>query len=516
MPSYKRKRGESVGAGAGAGSSRRVSGYTIERRMYPASGYMRMYAPRSAETLAAYGKDRRSATPAQLAYRDEMRVFGRGRYSVGKNWRKVSQSLGLAGAGKRLIGAGTGAAVSMLGQGAYTANSLVDTDMSAVPFVSSGADETGSVTVCRREYLKDVYAPGPSVAFAVDSISINPGIVEAFPWLSQVAANYEEYDIQQLVYTYRSTVTDIGTSTNGQCGTIIMATNYNAASDVFGDKAAMMEYDGAMSAKVTSDMVHGVECDDSKRSGPDAHYVRTGPVGAGQDVKTYDHGLFQLGIGNCPYASGTALGELWVSYTVVLRKPKFGVARGALIGTDIFVSGNGTETALNPLGTNAGLLQGQANSIGCTLNLTTTQAVLTFPNEFSGLVRVCYTVEGGATGPSAPFLNPTIAGNIRTYGDMYPSTGGTDLPGYSNIIYGSGAGAFYHEAHFFVSPVTSATLNTITYTVTTAWATVATQGSIRIEEMSPMLSYKSLAIGPVGLRTDAPVLINAAGTVVVP
>ena len=79
-----------------------------------------------------------------------------------------------------------------------------------------------------------------------------------------------------------------------------MATNYNASSPPFSDKATMMEYAHAMSAKTTEHMTHGVECDPSKLGGSERKYIRTNPVVPSQDLKTYDHGLFQLAVANSP------------------------------------------------------------------------------------------------------------------------------------------------------------------------------------------------------------------------
>ena len=54
-------------------------------------------------------------------------------------------------------------------------------------------------------------------------------------------------------------------------------------------------------------------------------YIRPGAVPAGQDVKTYDFGDFQIASQGIPLGSAGAavnLGELWVSYQIALIKPR--------------------------------------------------------------------------------------------------------------------------------------------------------------------------------------------------
>ncbi len=94
-----------------------------------------------------------------------------------------------------------------------------------------------------------------------------------------------------------------------------MATNYNASAQPFSDKESMIQYHGGISRRMTEKLVHGVECDPKKSSGSEGKYTRVGlPVG--QDLKTYDLGLFQIAFQNVPSAFFyQQVGELWVSYT---------------------------------------------------------------------------------------------------------------------------------------------------------------------------------------------------------
>lgn len=261
------------------------------------------------------------------------------------------------------------------GTGAYQSNSLVD-EGAAVPGFNDVPDGN-SVVISHREYISDVYGPNTNT-FTNVAYEINPGLERTFPWLSQIACNYDEYTIQQLMFTYRPTVTEFAAA-SGQQGQIIMATQYNAADAPFTDKRVMMQYDGAMSSKVSCEQVHGVECNPAKLSGDQGKYIRNRPVLQEQDINTYDHGKFNIAIADIPTTyNNQSIGELWVSYTIELRKPKFYSNKGLAITKDIFAMTCREGPAqimsqMYPFG-DAGVgldarLYGQQNTLGSRLDL---------------------------------------------------------------------------------------------------------------------------------------------------
>lgn len=166
--------------------------------------------------------------------------------------------------------------------------------------------------VCHREYLGDI--TGTS-AFNVGQYPLNPGLPTTFPWLATVAQNYQEYKFHGVVFEFRSLVTDF--VTGGAPGVVIMSTNYNSGDVAYTTKQQMENAEFAVSTKPTTNLMHGIECADKQTIMPQ-RYVRTGPVPAGQDIKTYDTGLFQFATQGNPIQN---LGELWVSYCVEFFKP---------------------------------------------------------------------------------------------------------------------------------------------------------------------------------------------------
>ena len=406
---------------------------------------------------------------------------------------------GLEGMGNRFITKGVprllGAAQQatnfggqFAGRGAYSDATHVNNLMmdggsstSSVPVFTNTGDETGTVVITHREYVSDIYAPGVANGNAVNfenrPFALNPALQSSFPFLSQIAQNYDEYEFVQLVYSYRSTTTDNGTTSTGQCGTVIMCTNYNASASPFSDKQTMVEYAHAHSCKLTEHMIHGVECDPSKSALSTQLYTRSNPVVTSQDLKTYDKGVFQIAIANCPATfNGFPVGELWVDYTVALRKPKLFVSRGLEIDRDQFYCSTGTDssigitrsasalTSVNWFGTKDSWLQGQQNNIGCAIEPlpvgVNTQGIrITFPASYSGPLKIqlncrLSTVSQVQAGGGSQYYSKT--GNVQFINDKFSKGVVT------NELTLADAFATVYEIDVYVSSATQGVNNSIT------------------------------------------------------
>lgn len=291
--------------------------------------------------MGAYRRKRRrlSMRPRRRRY-TRRRYRGRRRNRGGYFGRLAGGALGsiigmpAAGAalgdkaGDWLYDKAVGATKKWLGQGAYNevTNSLINPQPNdpAVIRMQSSQDETGTLSVVHREYVTDIAA---NSSFLNVSQLINPTNPNLFPYLSQFACNFEEYEFMQLIFEYRSVTTDLTTNTQ-QLGTVIMVCNYNPAQQQFDNKVNMMQYDGSKSCKVSSNLLFGIECDPRKLSGDGQYFVPPyGQTPIGEDPKTYHLGLFQIAV-NQSSAQGQ-IGELWVNYNIRLRKPKFCVAIAA-------------------------------------------------------------------------------------------------------------------------------------------------------------------------------------------
>lgn len=407
------------------------------------------------------------------------------------------------------------------GAGEYIADSndlITGQSKSSMSVVPQFARESDSGTVVsRREYVSEIYGPplvgGVPQPFVIQSFSLNPGLEGTFPWLSQIAMNYDEYEITQLIFTFKSTTTESSNTTNGQVGTVIMATNYNAAAPVFTDKVTMMQYAFANSGKLTESLQHGVECDPTKLSGSAGEYIRNNPVVSNQDLKTYDHGKFQIAVANCAASyANVSIGELWVSYTVKLRKPKFYEALGLGITKDIFVSAaNSGTTGLLPFGTN--ILRGQQNNLGCRVSNTgalNCSITIVFPASYKGRLKLLWSLQG--TGMSLNRCTAVLGGNVAGVQDLFGSAGigdATLIP--LNTLSTMALDGHTYLLHVDVNISTNGVDNSVVLTAAAIPATV-TQCYLDISEYNGGFSYLATGIGS-GLD---PVFTTANGIVTLP
>lgn len=239
----------------------------------------------------------------------------------------------------RWLGTGIG---SIFGSGDYTLSGSAP----AYNVIANGSqipkfDTTRQTNVvCHREYLGDILG---TAAFNNRQYPLNPGMSTTFPWLSTLAASYQEYKFHGLIFEFRSLITDFVTA--GAPGVIVMSTNYNADAPVYLNKQQMENAEFAVSTKPTINLMHGVECADRQTILPQ-RYVRSSSPPAGQDLRLYDLGNFQFATASNPIQD---LGELWVSYCVEFFKP--------IQASVTDVPGVGEHTrrnvvaAANPLGT---------------------------------------------------------------------------------------------------------------------------------------------------------------------
>ncbi len=370
----------------------KMSYYGHWKYEYPEKSYI-TYPLRDQASLARYGLTRAGADATQIANRDADRMVGRGMYGSSGQHRVAASQRSSGGRGsylstykrlrKKYVGrknvgklgqlaggfAGNAAAMAvdkvlgpqagMLagdivkkgtskfiggGRGSYNTNVLVEGSSYTPMAFASMTDEQGDMICTHSEYVRDIYGNPSDSDFEVQCLNINPGLEQTFPWLSQIAQNFDEYVMIQCLFTFRSTLTDVISDNNGQVGQVIMVTQYNVDKPAFAQKHLMMQYNGSQSSRSTESALHGIECDPAKLSGAEGKRIRTKPLPKG-NLMDYDHAKFQLAVSNTPVGiASQTIGELWVSYKVLLRKPKFFTSLGYGISMDRFIGhGDGSE-----------------------------------------------------------------------------------------------------------------------------------------------------------------------------
>jgi len=315
------------------------------------------------------------------------------------------------------------------GMGAYklNRNSLMTNSNGPISF--SGIGEGTVIT--HREFLTDITG---SAAFTIQNYYINPGLVATFPWLSAVAAQFEQYEMLGLVFEYRPTCANSVGTTNTALGTVVMATDYDVYDTNFSSKQQMEAYEFATSCVPYNSMVHPVECS-PRLNILKNQYIRTGAVTG--ELHFYDVGNFQLA--TVGMQQPAVIGELWVSYKVRLLKPKIPTP----IGSNLPVwhareNPIGTADATHGLGTGTPIVNnGSTMTLTCTFNtiiVPTVGKYLIFfgQNQTAGNITAVPTLSFGANMSSPAYLFNAVQAYCRTftvnYGQIF-SIFTVDTPG---------------------------------------------------------------------------------------
>jgi len=193
---------------------------------------------------------------------------------------------------------------------------------------------------CRVKHRELLMSVTGSVLFdVVATFALNPGLAASFPWLSGIAANWEQYRFISLRYCY---LTRTGTNVPGS---VMMVPDYDAA-----DTEPLTEQIASSFEDVVEDAPwKDITCIlPSRRLNSTMPYktVRTGALANNLDVKTYDSGnMFICAV------DGTAVnwGKVWVEYEVEFIIPQLPPQGGNFFAGGR-ITGGGSFSAAVPMG----------------------------------------------------------------------------------------------------------------------------------------------------------------------
>ncbi|QXP08564.1 MAG: putative capsid protein [Arizlama virus] len=339
--------------------------------------------------------------------------------------------------------------------------------------VNASDDLSGDIYFSHREFLGNVTAKGGVgniSPFDIVTYPLNVGLTTTFPWLSQIANQFELYELQGCIFEYRPTSGELGATGTNSLGKVVMATNYDPDADAFGSTVQMENYDYANSCKPSEHMSHGIETANSQRA-TTMLYVRNGP--SIKDRVFTDIGNFYIATEGLPITAGTTsnLGELWVTYRVKLSRAQLftnilgnSVSQddfvGASTGAGSQVSNTATYFASQPsvlsryvIGTSTQYWKRNTNTIGGTLSSTAPiSCYYDFPpNIVGGLYRFnVYGIYDGAA-PAGPYVNTVTVSNgsleypVGIIDSGAVTTYGTSTNGFQSTAAGSRSfgGEFY-------------------------------------------------------------------------
>lgn len=240
-----------------------------------------------------------------------------------------------------------------------------------------------STTIRYREYLGDVITHPTVVGeFSITSYQINPANVITFPWLAPIAGQFDQYKPRGIIFEFRSTATDSSTTPN--LGSVLMATEYDVIDSAYESKSQMLNSAYSSEAKMSDDMVHGIECDPQELQ---RRMFYTRPFGSTQlgDARDYNMGIFYVATNGGSLPVGTNVGSLYVHYEFELFKEQL---HGGLQGLgQLFSVWENTATAggvdmNNPF--TAMEFDNIAPTSGKDMGIRLFQRTITFPKQLQG------------------------------------------------------------------------------------------------------------------------------------
>lgn len=275
---------------------------------------------------------------------------------------------------------------------------------------SASATDPGDLVFEHKEYLGPVSG---STEFENTAYLVNPGLSATFPFLSKIARNWQEYQFDYCEFKFGSRSSDALNSTNTALGSVVTATNYNCCEADFTSKQQMEVTRGVLSERPSISQVHGLDVTPQRTPLPQL-YIRSDAVPSNQDQHLYDLAKFQIATEGMQAAA--VIGELWVHYRVILRKPRLDET-GA--GAFYHMSGS-SAAAAHPLGADGERVDDDVNTLSIPPPTATS-----FFLPFTGRYYVRYALTN-ATGLSAA---PTFGlGFNLTAVSYFAETAQTTLP----------------------------------------------------------------------------------------
>jgi hypothetical protein len=187
--------------------------------------------------------------------------------------------------------------------------------------------EDGICRIRKREYIGDIFMYS---TWQTSTYYLNPASETTFPWLSQIARNYEQFKFLGLAFGFRSlTANALASVGDPSMGSVTMLTQYDLYDAIVTSKTQANNMMFATSCKPAENMLHPVECDPEQTP---SQPLYTGvnelpstipqPFGETRDYRLTYMGATTIGVQGGPEeAKGYTAGELWVTYDIMLYKP---------------------------------------------------------------------------------------------------------------------------------------------------------------------------------------------------
>ena len=306
-----------------------------------------------------------------------------------------------------------------------------------------------SMPVEETEYVAEI-TPTAFPAFSLQQFAINPGQAGTFPWLANIARNFDKYEFDLLEFIYRREVSEF--ANNGQTGKVMLAFDPDASDPAPISKQQLEAMDPHVDGMPCENMVLRVPASVLRQMNA-SWFVRPGAQPANTDLKTYDIGVLYVACQGT--AANTVVGELHVHYRLRLRVPN-------LVGPQL-----------------SGTLQAAGGSIAAATPFGAA------PVATGGIGLACagvsvITATGLVIGAEY-YLSTQLVGTVMSVLTQTGTTGATNV-----TVRNSGVNAAATNLHAGMTFTATATTATITLAVT---ATTVTAGQAVMCALSPTPAF---------------------------
>jgi hypothetical protein len=246
------------------------------------------------------------------------------------------------------------------------------------PSMASGKD---SVVVKHSELLGNVW--GTDLFSINATVPMNPGVGSTFPWLSQIARNFEMYKFRKLRVRY------VPRCATTQTGGLYLAVDPKSSDSPPTSEVIMGSYSVMIEDAPWKEMVLDVPSDVLDAS--KYKYIRTTTLGVNDVASLYDIGRFYVGV--VGFGGNFVAGKVFFEYEVELHRPALSPQGNIESGS--VDNGGGGATAGIPFGVVPAFFGTLINNVS-----TTSSQYIALQSMVTGAeYAVCFEIVG--TGISA-------------------------------------------------------------------------------------------------------------------
>lgn len=178
-----------------------------------------------------------------------------------------------------------------------------------------------------RDFVGDIVThPTVVGGLNIQALRLNPSSTSTFPWMSQIAPNFDKWQANGIIFEFTSMCSNF--STDSALGSVICATEYDIMDPPYTSKTEMLTSAYSTQSRMDKNVIHGIECDPATLQ-HSIFYTHPDeiPIPAGASPRDYTLATFYIATvgGNIPV--NTNIGSLWVHYDITFLEEELAANR---------------------------------------------------------------------------------------------------------------------------------------------------------------------------------------------